>query len=390
MLCPTCGRDNRDNAQFCRACGASFRPSCAQCGQPLALDDAFCDACETSVSGPADVTLERDSPARPASDSLPAFFGDGRYVVKDFLGEGAKKRVYLAHDTLLDRDIAFALIKTEGLDETGRRRILREAQAMGRLGEHPNIVQLYDLGDEGGQPYMVLPAMSGRDAALVQRSPDHRPALNQTISIAKDVARGFEFAHSQGIVHRDLKPGNVWLSLDGTAKIGDFGLAVVVDHSRLTQEGMMVGTASYMSPMSPEQAMGGSIDERSDLYSLGAMLYEMVAGRPPFLGEGPLAIVGQHVNTRPVTPTWHNPECPKPLEAMILRLLAKDPTERPQSARDVLTALESIDVSANVEGATIVEEGANALDGLVGGVFVGRQREMGELKAALGVCLSIL
>ena len=375
MLCPTCGRDNRDNAQFCRACGSSLESSCARCGQQLAPDDAFCDACGTSATDPTAPTLETDSPARPASESLPAFFG-----------EGARKRVYLVHDTLLDRDVAFALIKAEGLDETGRRRILREAQAMGRLGEHPNIVQLYDLGDENGQPYMVLPAMSGGDAhAIVQRAPKNQPPLDQSIAIAKDVARGLEFAHSQGIVQRDLKPGNVWLSLNGTAKIGDFGLAVAVDHSRLTEEGMMVGTASYMSP---EQAMGGTIDQRSDLYSLGAMLYEMVAGRPPFLGEGPVAIIGQHINTRPVAPTWHNPTCPKPLEAMILRLLAKDPAERPPSARDVLTALDSIDLVTKTESPATTEEDVNALDGLAGGVFVGRQREMGELKAALEDALS--
>ena len=131
-----------------------------------------------------------------------------------------------------------------------------------------------------------------------------------------------EFAHSRGIVHRDLKPGNVWLTGDGTAKIGDFGLAVAIDRSRLTTEGMMVGTVSYMPP---EQAMGGEVTPRADLYSLGAMLYEMVTGRPPFLGDDSVAIIGQHINTPPVAPTWHNGQCPRSLEALILRLLAKGP-----------------------------------------------------------------
>ena len=147
-------------------------------------------------------------------------------------------------------------------------------------------------------------------------------------------------------MHRDLKPGNVRLTEDGTAKIGDFGLAVATDRSRLTQEGMMVGTVAYMPP---EQAMGGEVTPRADLYSLGAMIYEMVCGRPPFLGDDSIAIIGQHVNTPPVAPTWHNSTCPRPLEALILRLLAKDPSERPKSAADVLTALDGIDLTAQVE-----------------------------------------
>ena len=115
---------------------------------------------------------------------------------------------------------------------------------------------------------------------VIEDASDHRLPLEQAIEIARETCRGLEFAHSRGIVHRDLKPGNVWLTGDGVAKIGDFGLAVAIDRSRLTTEGMMVGTVSYMPP---EQAMGGEVTPRADLYSLGAMLYEMVTGRPPFL-----------------------------------------------------------------------------------------------------------
>ena len=147
----------------------------------------------------------------------------------------------------------------------------------------------------------------------------------------------------------------------------------------------MVGTVSYMPP---EQAMGGEVTPRSDLYSLGAMLYEMVTGRPPFLGDSSVAIIGQHIDTPPVAPTWHNGQCPRPLEALIIRLLAKDPLERPDSATDVLSALAAIDLSTSVEQpAAGVAEG-HALDSLAGGVFVGRQREIGELKACLEDALS--
>jgi serine/threonine protein kinase len=247
---------------------------------------------EVAQAGRSDVAPQPDAAAPPTS------FAAGRYTVKRFLGEGGKKRVYLAHDTLLDRDVAFALIKTEGLDNAGRDRIKREAQAMGRLGSHPHIVSVFDLGEEppllaGGQdsvagpreyelfrqPFIVTELMGGGDVeGQIDKAPEHRLPLDTGLRIGIEVCRGLEFAHDHGIVHRDLKPGNVWLTTDGTAKLGDFGLAVALDKSRLTQAGMMVGTVSYMPP---EQATGGEVTPRSDLYSLGAMLYELVTGRPP-------------------------------------------------------------------------------------------------------------
>ena len=298
--------------------------------------------------------------------------------MKKFLGEGGKKKVYLALDSLLDREVAFALIKTEGLDETARVRVRREAQAMGRLGAHPHIVTVFDLGEIDGQPYMVTEFMGGGDVEhLIKKAENHRVPIERCLEIGRQVGMGLEFAHAKGIVHRDLKPGNVWLTGAGVAKIGDFGLALSLDRSRLTSEGMMVGTVSYMPP---EQAMGGEVTPQADLYSLGAMLYEMVTGRPPFLGDDAVAVIGQHINTPPVAPSWHNPTCPRDLEALILRLLAKDPAQRPAHAGDVLTALAAVDVSAVAER---TEAETRSLDSLSGGVFVGRQREMSELKAAL-------
>ena len=150
--------------------------------------------------------------------------------------------MYLADDTTLDREVAFALIKTDGLDDTSRTRIQREAQAMGRLGSHQHIVTVFDLGQEQDQPYLVTELMSSGDVeGLIDAAPDHRLALDQSINIAVETCRGLEFAHSRGIVHRYLKPGNVWLTSEGVAKIGDFGLAVALDRFRLTREGMMVG-----------------------------------------------------------------------------------------------------------------------------------------------------
>ena len=388
MSCPTCQQENPQGARYCRECGGSLRSelSCPRCGHPNLSGSNFCNDCGQSLLASAAQSSAPSPTLISSGAAQPTSFANGRYQVKDSLGEGGRKHVYQAHDTVIGRDVALAVIKTEGLDPTSRLRITREAQALGRLGDHPHVLSIHDLGDEGGQPYMVLPLMPGGDVeGLLEQADDHRLPLEQAIDMAAQICRGLEFAHSKGIVHRDLKPGNVWLASDGTAKIGDFGLAVAIDRSRLTQEGMMVGTVSYMPP---EQAMGGEVTPQSDLYSLGAMLYEMVTGRPPFLGDDSVAIIGQHINTPPVAPTWHNPACPRALEALILRLLTKDPNERPKSAADVLTALGGIDLLASLEEPAPVHDEAHALDSLAGGAFVGRQRAMGELKAALEDSLS--
>jgi len=301
--------------------------------------------------------------------------------VQSFLGEGAKKLVYLAHDGRLDRDVAIALIKTDGLDEAGLARVRREARAMGRLGDHPHIVTVHDIGEEGAQPYIVSQYMSGGDIETrLQRAEHHRLPIPEALRIADEICQALDHAHRNGVIHRDLKPGNVWLTEDGTAKLGDFGLAVALDRSRLTQEGMMVGTVAYMAP---EQALGKSPDARGDLYGLGATLYEMVTGRPPFLGDDAVAIISQHINTAPVAPSWHNPEVPRALESLIMRLLAKIPEERPENATAVRQALSMIASSAASVAEQVKRAETNPLDRLAGGVFVGREREMDELRAGL-------
>jgi len=377
MKCPKCGYENREGAGFCGGCGQSFiaEKTCPQCGHANPQGNKFCDKCGHPLGQPA-------PQAPPSSSPVPTSFAGGRYQVKKFLGEGGKKKVYLAHDTLLDRDVAFALIKTEKLDDAARTRVTREARAMGRLGDHPNIVAIYDMGDYEGQPYIVLPVMPGGDIeGLIEKAPEHRLPIEQAVGIAKAICRGLEFAHSKGIIHRDIKPGNVWLSADGTAKIGDFGLALAVDLSRLTQSGMMVGTVTYMPP---EQAMGGKVTAKADLYSLGAMLYEMMTGRPPFVGDDSVAIIGQHINTPPVSPTWHRADLPPALETLILQLLEKDPEKRPESAAVVLQALETIEAGKIKEPS----REASTENPLYRRVFVGREPELKQLKSAFDGAMS--
>jgi class 3 adenylate cyclase len=301
--------------------------------------------------------------------------------VQRFLGEGGRKRVYLAHDAKLDRDVAVAVIKTEGLDADGLTRVKREAQAMGRLGDHPHIVTVFDTGDESGQSYIVSQYMEGGDLdGMLRQAQDHRLPLDQALRTGQQVCRALEHAHARGIVHRDLKPGNIWLTQDGTAKIGDFGLAVALDRSRLTMEGMILGTVAYMAP---EQALGRQSDARSDLYSLGCVLYETLTGRPPFLGEDAVGVISQHINTPPLTTIWHNSSVPPTLDDLVMRLLAKVPEERPDSAAGVAAALAAIAAAAaqpTAQQAAAAAPPATQVRGFRRGPFVGRDKEMAQLK----------
>jgi len=179
MKCPHCQAENRSGAKFCIDCGQSLLTEllCPNCGKSSPPRSKFCQECGHAL------VQQAPAPTKPTSPEPTSFVG-GRYQVKKFLGEGGKKKVYLAHDTVLDRDVAFALIKTEKLDDEARTRIKREAQAMGRLGDHPNIVTVFDLGEHEGQPYMVLPLLPGGDVeGLIEKAPEHRLPIEQTIAM---------------------------------------------------------------------------------------------------------------------------------------------------------------------------------------------------------------
>ena len=175
MNCPSCGHENPPEARFCNSCSFQLEARCPSCNQTNPPGSAFCNACGASLTqAPPQAPTPAPTPAVPTS------FASGRYQVKRFLGEGGKKRVYLAHDSRLDRDVAFSLIKTEGLDASGLARVRREAQAMGRLGDHPNIVTVFDIGEEAGQPCIVCQYMEGGSVEdLVDQAPDHRLAIAQ-------------------------------------------------------------------------------------------------------------------------------------------------------------------------------------------------------------------
>jgi ABC-type oligopeptide transport system substrate-binding subunit/DNA-binding SARP family transcriptional activator/predicted Ser/Thr protein kinase len=285
--------------------------------------------------------------AEPSSFSnvLGALLGD-RYRLDAEIGRGGVGTVYRAYDTLLERGVAVKVLSATTLSAESRTRLLREAQAAAKLN-HPNVVSVYDAGKARGVPFIVMELVEGE--SLHERRPQ---TLEETLSVARQVCTALEHAHAHGIIHRDLKPENVMIAPDDTAKLMDFGLARS-GTSRLTVEGAIVGTVSYLSP---EQAGGGKIDHRADLYSLGVMLYELTTGQLPFTGDDVLAVISQHLHTPVVPPRTHSPTIPPELDALIVRLLSKRPEDRPSSAAEVRQALESL--SGLKQPARQVEEGA--------------------------------
>src|SRR5437660_5158281 len=261
-----------------------MRGLCSTCGIELREGARFCDAC--------------GSPVEESEEQLPASFADGRYESKACLGEGARKRVYLAHDQKLARDVAFALIKTEGLDAGAMARVRREAQSTAKLGDHPNVVTVYDIGEENGRQYIVSQHMNGGSLSdLLDRSDKNRLSVERSVELAGQIAAALAHAHSHGVIHRDVKPGNIWLGDDGSTKLGDFGLAIALDRSRLTTEGTMIGTVAYMPP---EQATAREVDARADLYSLGCVLYETTTSAAPCLRDNAVTVIRQQLNRPPV------------------------------------------------------------------------------------------
>jgi eukaryotic-like serine/threonine-protein kinase len=326
----------------------------------------FCDAC--------------GKPLADAAGSDAVTYGAGRYQVIRPLGEGSRKRVFLAHDSVLRRDVALSTLKGGPLDGNALARARREAEAMAALSDHPHVVPLYDIGEEDGRLFLVSQYMTGGDLqSALAAAPGGRLGVTEAVGIALQIARALERAHDQHLVHRDVKPANVWFGQDGTVKLGDFGLALALDEHRLTADSTVVGTAAYLSP---EQGLGRPATAQSDLYSLGATLYELLCGTPPFVGDDITAVIAQHVSTEPVRPTVHRPEIPRALERLVLTLLAKSPEARPVSAAAVCAAFESVlAVSGSREAPA--DDLTAALDALSDTPFVGRERELRELRIAV-------
>lgn len=268
----------------------------------------------------------------------------GRYEIVGELGQGAMGVVYKASDPLIDRIVAIKTI-TLSLAQEERdeyeARFYQEAKAAGRLS-HPNIVTIYDVGRSGDIAYIAMEFLQGRELRDILNDGKLLP-VDQVIDIVAQVAMGLSYAHEHGIVHRDVKPSNIMVGRDGHVKITDFGIARMASAGVRTQTGMVLGSPKYMSP---EQVMGKVTDQRSDIFSLGVMLYEMLTGQPAFMGENVNAIMYQTLNAIPQPPSSLNPAVPEMLNFIVAKALAKDVEHRYQNARDFANDLRACNGNA--------------------------------------------
>jgi serine/threonine-protein kinase len=289
----------------------------------------------------------------------PQIFSD-RYEMVKHIARGGMAQVYLARDLLLDRPVALKVLFPElSVDRSFVERFRREAKAAANLS-HPNIVSIYDWGQGDNTYYIVMEYVDGPTLSSLLKQGPLQP--ERAAAVAASVAAALDFAHRRGVIHRDVKPGNVLIDDRAQVKVADFGIARAVGTSEdLTQTGSVMGTATYFSP---EQAQGYAVDPRSDVYSLGVVLYEMTTGKPPFTGDNPVAIAYKHVKEAPARPSAVNPAVPAGLEAIILKAMAKDPAARYQSAEEMRLDLVRFTDGAPV--AALAALGAGAATSVMG------------------------
>ncbi|HYJ60382.1 MAG TPA: Stk1 family PASTA domain-containing Ser/Thr kinase [Actinomycetota bacterium] len=281
-----------------------------------------------------------------------SMLGD-RYRLEARIGAGGMAEVYRGVDTVLNRTVAIKILNAQfARDASFVARFRREAQAAARLN-HPNIVGVYDTGADGDTQYIVMEFVEGRTLADVFSS-GKRPSSMQSVELAQRIAQALSVAHAQGIVHRDIKPANVMVTREGKVKVMDFGIARVQTLETAPQTSSVLGTPTYLSP---EQAQGQGVDGRSDIYSLGVVLYEMLAGRPPFTGDSPVAIAYKQVNETPSPPSTLNPDVTPRLDAVVMKTLAKNPANRYQDADALAADLERVKQGQEVEATPLMVAG---------------------------------
>jgi TolB-like protein/predicted Ser/Thr protein kinase len=311
---------------------------CPKCQFENPSDTRFCGNCAASLTSGQGVPLSRTmTVVQPTGAMDKGNFLAGKYRIIEPIGRGGMGIVYKAEDIKLERTVALKFLPA-GLTENpeARERFIREAKAAAALS-HPHICTVHEINEEEREPFIVMEYVDGQSL----REKIRKGALEQAVAldIAMQVAEGLDEAHKKGIIHRDIKPGNIMVTDKGTAKVMDFGLAKIFGSSLITQEAMTMGTVAYMSP---EQAEGAPLDQRTDVWSLGIVLYEMVTGQLPFKGEYEQSLIHSILNTDPVPPGEIRKGLQKGLESIILKALAKNPNARYQDMGEVLEDLKAV------------------------------------------------
>jgi serine/threonine-protein kinase len=311
----------------------------------------------------------------------PVRLGD-RYELGEVIGRGGMAEVFEGNDHRLGRRVAVKLLRTDlARDPSFHTRFRREAQSAASLN-HPNIVAVYDTGDTDingvAVPYIVMEYVDGTTLRDLIKS-GHRFTPDRAVEIAEGTLTALDYSHRHGIIHRDIKPGNVMLNRAGQVKVMDFGIArAVADNAAtMTQTSAVLGTAQYLSP---EQARGEIVDARSDQYSAGCLLYELLTGRPPFMGDSPVSVAYQHVREQAASPSTLNPDVPQAVDAVVMKALAKNPDDRYPSAAAMRDDLERARTGQPLVGATVGAAAAVA-SGSVGVAGSGTEAEQTQLIA---------
>ncbi len=315
MECSKCHFDNPADSKFCKECGTQLIPS-------------------EEIPSPQAETLET-----PKEELTTGSTFAERYQIIEELGRGGMGKVYKVHDTEIKEKVALKLLKSEiALDEKTIERFRNEIRLARKIA-HKNVGRMFDLGKGEGTYFITMEYVPGQDLKGLIRQTG-KLAVETTVSIAKQVCEGLEEAHKQGVVHRDLKPSNIMIDKEGNVRIMDFGIARSIKTKGLTGAGVMIGTPEYMSP---EQAEAKAVDHRSDIYSLGVILYEMVTGLLPFEGDTPLSIAMKHKSEKLKAPKLLNPQIPDDLNSLILKCLEKVKTDRYQAAEEIFKDITGIE-----------------------------------------------
>jgi len=310
-----------------------------------------------------------------------------RYDIKSELGRGGMGVVYRAADPLLNRDVAIKLIPPTLLNPDTEQRFQREAQLVAQM-DHPAVVPIFDYGKHEGSLFFVMPVVEGTNLRWFQR--DGTLTLGEVIDIGVQVAEALEYSHSRNVTHRDIKPENIMVVREDSnrlrVRIMDFGLARGAAESKITKTGTIAGTLSYMSP---EQVAAGGIDHRTDIYSLGTVLYECLTGEPPFSGELQ-SILYRIVHEIPQSPRAMGADINPDLEEVILSCIAKEPGRRPQSASEVADSLRRAQTLVHQSdlGKSVVMTKTMMMPRVALSPFIGREKEQGELQKRLNAAIS--